>query len=518
MIYANPTTILNKRTTFGVILKIKFIQKRNNKKILQFWFNLSLVLLFTILLTHFLPEKTEASEGIRIGIFALIPAIFLISYIFITKRILEALIFASLMCFYFAERNNFLLAFNTTLINVLQQEDISWLIIVCGLMGSIIKLIEKAGGSFAFGNFVAKHSKTRIGTLLWTYFLGIIIFIDDYLNSLTVGSCMAPITDKHKVSREELSYIVDSTAAPVCVLLPISTWAVFITRLFIVNHLATEENAFFFFLKTIPFNFYAWLALIIVLLFILRIIPPIGRMKKANFRVKNGGPLAPEGSEKIDIRGKNYTEKTQGKIIDFILPIFCLIFSTIVSGVDMQLGVIITLGFMFILYVGRGILSANEFAEAFVEGLKNMLFPILLMILAFLFSSASKKIFFTETIIDFIYPIMQNIPQLMPVFIFIILGATEFITGTNWGLYIIALPVVIPLAQLLNVNMILVISAVLSAGVFGSHICFYSDATILSSSACGCDNFEHGITQMPYGFLAASISAILFTVFGFLLY
>ena len=136
---------------------------------------------------------------------------------------------------------------------------------------------------------------------MWTYLLGIIIFIDDYLNSLTVGSCMAPITDKHKVSREELTYIVDSTAAPVCVLLPISTWAVFASRLFVANGLTTEENSLLYFIKTIPFNFYAWAALIIVFLFILRVIPPIGRMKKADNRVKNGGPVAPPGSEKIDI-------------------------------------------------------------------------------------------------------------------------------------------------------------------------------------------------------------------------
>ena len=258
-------------------------------------------------------------NGISIGFFALIPALFLIVYIFTTKRILEALILATLMCFIFADRTHFLSEFNTGLTSVMMDEDTGWLIIVCGLMGSIIKLIEKTGGSLAFGKFVAKHSKSRVGTLLWTYLLGIIIFIDDYLNSLTVGSCMAPITDKHKVSREELTYIVDSTAAPICVILPISTWAVFASRLFVANGLTTEENSLLYFIKTIPFNFYAWAALIIVLLFILRVIPPIGRMKKADNRVKNGGPVAPPGSEKIDIRGNSNETCTDGKMIDFLL-------------------------------------------------------------------------------------------------------------------------------------------------------------------------------------------------------
>ena len=495
------------------------------QSIIRFFLTAFFVLGGTLLITAFLPPLPEGitseqitENGISIGFFALIPALFLIVYIFTTKRILEALILATLMCFIFADRTHFLSEFNTGLTSVMMDEDTGWLIIVCGLMGSIIKLIEKTGGSLAFGKFVAKHSKSRVGTLLWTYLLGIIIFIDDYLNSLTVGSCMAPITDKHKVSREELTYIVDSTAAPICVILPISTWAVFASRLFVANGLTKEENSLLYFIKTIPFNFYAWAALIIVFLFILRVIPPIGRMKKADNRVKNGGPVAPPGSEKIDIRGNSNETCTDGKMIDFLLPIACLVLATIFSGIDMQKGVIITLGFMFVLYVSRGLMTAQEFADYCIEGLKNMLLPLILMVLAFLFSYASSRIQFTQTIIQGVLPVMEKIPQLMPLLIFIILGITEFITGTNWGLYIIALPIVIPLAQAVGVNPVLAVSAVLSAGVFGSHICFYSDATIISSSACGCDNFEHGISQMPYGFIGAGISMILFTIAGFLMY
>ena len=495
----------------------KLGQQSFKNKILRFWITWILLIGFTFLLTAFLPSSSSIADGQSIGFFAFIPAIFLVVYIFTTKRILEALVLASTMCFIFADRGNFLTSFNQGLTSVMMEENTGWLIIVCGLMGSIIKLIEKTGGSFAFGNFVAKHTKTRVGTLLWTYLLGIIVFIDDYLNSLTIGSCMAPITDKKKVSREELTYIVDSTAAPVCVLLPISTWAVFASRLLVINGLTTEENAIRYFIKTIPFNFYAWAALLVVFLLIIRVIPPIGRMKKADDRVKNGGPIAPEGSEKIDIRGKDNDKKAEGKMIDFILPILCLLLSTILSGVDMQKGVIITLAFMYLLYVGRGVLTAAEFADYFIEGIKNMLLPLILMVLAFLFSHASDKIHFTETIIDSLLPVMSNIPQLMPLFVFIILGLTEFITGTNWGLYIIALPIVIPLAQALGVNTPLAVAAVLSAGVFGSHICFYSDATIISSAACGCDNFEHGLSQMPYGFIGAGIAMVLFTVFGFVM-
>ena len=491
------------------------------KAIVRFFLCAFVLVACTLLIASFLPDMEAGAESISIGFFALIPAIFLIIYIFITKRILEALILASLMCFIFSYKWEFLSAFSQGLTTVMMDEDTGWLIIVCGLMGSIIKLIERTGGSLAFGRFVANHAKSRVGTLLWTYLLGIIIFIDDYLNSLTVGSCMAPITDKLRVSREELTYIVDSTAAPVCVLLPISTWAVFASRLLVDNGLVTQDKAIAYFVKTIPYNFYAWAALIVVLLLIFRVIPPLGRMKKADERVKNGGPLAPPGSERMDIRGGHTVEEsaagTQGKMIDFLLPVACLVISTVVADVNMQKGVIITLGFMFVFYVGRGLISAQEFADCCVEGLKNMLLPLILMVLAFLFSDASSSIQFTETIINGVLPTMEKIPQLMPLIIFIILGVTEFITGTNWGLYIIALPIVIPLSQAVGGNTVLAISAVLSAGVFGSHICFYSDATIISSAACGCDNFEHGLSQMPYGFIGAGIAMILFTIAGFVM-
>ena len=140
------------------------------------------------------------------------------------------------------------------------SEDIAWLIIVCGLMGSIIALIEKAGGSFAFGEWIAKKAKTKKSSLIWTWILGIVIFIDDYLNSLTVGSCMTTLTDKHKVPREFLAYVVDSTAAPLCVIIPISTWAVFCSRILEVNGWAPAGEGLFYFIKTIPYNFYGWIA------------------------------------------------------------------------------------------------------------------------------------------------------------------------------------------------------------------------------------------------------------------
>ncbi len=478
----------------------------------RFLIILAVVTACSFLLAYLMPQQEESGYGLV----SLVPALFLVLYICITKRILEALILGSLMCFILSDKLMFFNEFSTGLLGVMMDEDIAWLLIVCGLMGSIILLIEKAGGSFAFGQFVAKRAKSRRSTLLWTWLLGVIVFIDDYLNSLTVGACMAPVTDRYKVSREYLAYVVDSTAAPICVLIPISTWAVFASRIIAMNGLTTQDGALLYFIQTIPFNFYAWLAAILVILVIMGWFPLIGPMKKAEQRVKDGGPLAPPDSEKIDIHSRGEITVPQNpKMINFALPMLVLIFSTVLFDVDMQKGVLATLAFMFVFYIAQGIMTPTEFADYCIDGLKNMILPLLLMILAFLFSYAADRIHFTQQVIDLVVPYMT--PQLMPVLIFIILGATEFITGTNWGLYIIAFPIVIPLSQAIGGNTLLAVSAVLSAGVFGSHICFYSDATILSSSACGCNNFDHAMSQMPYGLIAAAGAAICFLISGFLI-
>lgn len=490
-----------------------------------------LVILAAVIISLFLPD-----DPTKFGAASLIPAAFLIAYIFSTQRILEALTLASLTGFIMVSRpagfgsggfsgllfgcgqwfHNVLTSFSDTALAVMMSEDIAWLIIVCGLMGSIIALIEKAGGSFAFGEWIATKAKTRRSALICTWALGVIVFIDDYLNSLTVGSCMAPLTDRHKVPREFLAYVVDSTAAPLCVIIPISTWAIFCSRILEANNWAPAGQGLYYFFKTIPFNFYGWIAAIMVPLVILNIIPTFGPMRKAEERVREGGPLAPANSEKIDIRaGADMGGIPENpKMRNLFVPIIVLVASTIFFDMDMQIGVLFTLGFMFIFFLSQNLMTAEDFSDVMIQGLKNMMLPLMLMILAFLFAEVNNQIHFTYYVITTATKYMT--PELMPLAVFFVLSVTEFITGTNWGMYIIALPIVIPLAVNLDANVVLTVSAVLSAGVFGSHICFYSDATVVTSAATGCNNFDHAYTQAPFGLLCAGISAVLFLIAGFL--
>jgi Na+/H+ antiporter NhaC len=470
------------------------------------------IIVVTWLLSFLMP--TEASE---FGAWSLLPATFLIVYIFITKRILESLVLSCLMGLIMAAKTvNVFSEFSTILTDTMLDPDMAWLIIVCGLMGSIIALIERAGGAIAFGNWAAKHAKGEKSSLVWTWIMGIAIFLDDYLNSMAVGSCMRSLTDKFKVPREMLAYVVDSTAAPLCVLIPISTWAVFAVDLLEANGWAPEGMGLVYFIQTIPYNFYAWVAAIMVILVIFRVIPVFGPMKKAYARVAAGGPLAPEGSEKIDLySGDTLTFAKTPRIINLVIPIISLVVFTLIFDIDLQMGVICTIPVMFILYLAQGIMNAEEFADCVVKGLQNMIMPLLLMVLAWVFAAMSEQIGFTQYVID---TVAANVGvALLPFVVFVALAITQFVTGTNWGLYIIALPIVIPLAIQMDANIALSVGAVISAGVLGSHCCFYSDATVLTSAACGCDNLRHAVTQMPYGILAGVIAAVMFLVCGFIM-
>lgn len=482
-----------------------------------------LALLFTII-TFITPHLIE-----DFPIISALPALFILIYIFLTKRIFESLTLGIILGFLMAYQGQFFMQMNISLIDNLTSEDTAWLFVVCGLMGSFVALIERAGGVYAFGTWVAKRAKTRRATLLWTWLLGLFIFIDDYLNSLTVGSCMAPLTDKHKVSREYLAYIVDSTAAPDTVLIPISTWAVFIAGLYnetITNTMKLEAsdpfvlkygNGLSVFIGTIPFNFYAWFCLLMVPLTIFGIVPLIGKMKKAEERARETGVLAPPGSEKIDIRaGEVVLEHANSKVINFFLPIIVLIATTIYFDIDLQYGVLTTLAFMFVFYLVQGLVDADEFFDLVIKGFKNMLMPLLMVVLAYMFADGIEALGFMELIINSVEESVS--PWMLPALIFLVFGITEFIMGLSWGMYAIAIPLVTVISYRLNMNPSIAISAVVSAGVWGSHICFYSDATILSSSATGCDNYEHATSQLPYGVIAALMSLLAFLITGIVLY
>lgn len=454
-----------------------------------------------------------------LGLWVLVPAAFLITYIMITKRIIEGLALSLVLGVIVGYKGDFFAALNDIMFETQVGEDLVWLILVCGMMSGFVCLLEKTGGGFAFARLAARIAKTARPTLITTALCSLLLSLDDYLAILTTGSAMTPVNDRNKTPREMTAYVIDAMGAPASGLNPISTWGAFIGLMLVSNGLGESGGEILSFLQVLPFTFYPMATMIVLILVLAGIIPAIGPMRGAYKRVAQGGPLAPPGSERYDIRqgGDADIETPENpKLYNFFVPIFVLIGTTIFFEFDLMMGVIATLGFCFVFFVFQGILGPMEFVDELIRGIKNLAMIFVFCLLGFSFAALVNEIGFVQFFIELA---VQNLtaPILAPV-LFIVLAAVAFVTAEDWGLYIIALPIAIPVAIHMGVNPYFAASAVVSAGILGSHAAFFSDSTMITSAATGCDTFRHGITQLPYVIIGVVLTTIAYFVAGFVMY
>ncbi|MFT5484209.1 MAG: tetracycline resistance efflux pump, partial [Halieaceae bacterium] len=447
------------------------------------------------------------------GAISLIPTAVVLVLAIMSHRTIESVIAGSIVAFIITDQFNFLAALSGAMLTVMQDENTGWVLLVCGLYGSFIALLVRAGGAQAFGNIVSSRVQSKRGSLLWTWVLGLVIFLDDYLNSLTVSSSMKKVTDKYNTSREMLSYVVDSTAAPICLIIPISTWAVYFAGLLEKNGVAAEGQGLDIFIQSIPYMFYPFVAVLMVPLVIMGVIPLIGSMKTAEHRAETTGQVIPTGSENIEI-ADTYTAKegqTPSSAL-FFVPIIVLIAFTIMFDIDLLMGVIAGILATLIQYRLAGALTLTEMFETMMDGLKTMLPVLVILVSVFTLIEANDAVGFTSYVIESVAPLMTA--QMLPVITFITMAFISFTTGSNWGVFAIAIPVVFPLAAQLDVSTPLMAGALFSASGFGSQACFYSDSTVLTAQGSGCGSYEHAMSQLPYALIAATISAIGFLLIG----
>ena len=389
------------------------------------------------------------------------------------------------------------------------------------MLGILVALMNKAGGSAAFGRWAAEHIKTRIGAQLATMMLGIVIFVDDYFNCLTVGSVMRPVTDTHKVSRAKLSYIIDSTAAPVCIIAPISSWAAAVTSSVPDD---SDINGFTTFLKTIPYNFYAILTLIMVLYVIIRKVD-FGTMRRHEINAINGDlyttPERPYKDEEEIAADKN------GKVRYLTVPVMVLIgccitamlytggffsgksfvqaFSESDAAVGLVIGSAVTLFITFIMYMFEEVLTFQEFTDCISEGFKAMVAPILILTLAWTLSGMTNLLGADIYVAGLVAGWAGALQNFLPAIIFVVAMFLAFATGTSWGTFGILIPIVIgvfPTGEMLVIS----IASCLAGAVCGDHCSPISDTTIMASAGGQCYHMNHVTTQLPYVLVAASIS------------
>ena len=447
------------------------------------------------------------------GLISLIPVLVVVILAFMTRRTFEPLLIGSVVGFILLEGAGFFPAWLDAVYVVMMDGVTVWIILVCGLFGSLIKLLEKSGGALGFSAMATRHTKSRGAALIITWVLGIIVFVDDYLNALSVGAAMRKVTDHYKVPREMLAYVINSTGAAVCVLIPFSTWSAFMAGQLEANNVMVGGSGTSAYIATIPYILYAWVAVLIVPLFALKILPRIGPMKQAEERAETTGKVFP--ASQLDENGEAAVLESQPegapRVINFALPMLLLAGVTIYTE-DMLVGVILAIVTCAVMFIPQKLMSLNAFFDHALEGFKDMVLVLGIIVAAFFLQQANEGLGLTPFVIETVEPLMS--PALLPAISFIVVGFLAFATGSFWGVAAIAFPIIIPLGTSLGVNLFLVSGAIISAAAFGSHTCFYGDAVTLTCASSQIKNMDYAKTAIPLVALPSLLGIILFVIMG----
>ena len=397
------------------------------------------------------------------------------------------------------------------------------------MLGILVALMNKAGGSAAFGRWASTHIHTRAGAQFATLLLGVMIFVDDYFNCLTVGSVMRPVTDRQKISRAKLAYLIDATAAPICIIAPVSSWAAAVTSSVPDG---SGINGFTMFLRTIPYNYYAIMT-VVMCLFLIFTGTDYGSMKRNEENAKNGDLFTTEDRPYGDDMDDG--TDTKGHVVDLVAPVIVLIASCIFGmiysggffeGVDfvsafancnasmgLVMGSSIALLFTFVFYRTRQVMTFQDFAACIPEGFKAMVSPMLILTLAWTLSGMTGLLGAKYYVADLLSGSAAALQYLLPFIIFIVAVFLAFATGTSWGTFSILIPIVchaFPEGEML----VLSIAACLSGAVCGDHCSPISDTTIMASAGAHCSHVNHVSTQLPYALTVAAISAGCYVLAG----
>ncbi len=464
---------------------------------------------------------------------ALVPPVIAIALALITKEVYSSLfvgiLAGALLYTGYSFEGTMNRIFSDGIVASLTDAGHMGIIVFLVILGAMVQLMNRTGGSAAFGNWAKKHIRTRAGAELATIVLGCLIFIDDYFNCLTVGSVMRPVTDSHKVSRAKLAYLIDATAAPVCIIAPISSWAA------AVSGYVQGENGIKLFIETIPYNYYALLT-IVMMLFLVILNVDYGPMYVHEKNALLNGDLytTPERPYENAAETRN---RTDGHVIDLLFPIITLVIGCVIgmiytggffsgtnfvdafAGSDASVGLMLgsfgALVVTILFYLVRRILKFTEIMECIPDGFKAMVPAILILTFAWTLNGMTSDLGAKEFVAGLVQNSATGFTSILPLIVFLVAVGLSFATGTSWGTFGILIPIVIACFPDNHQMMVLSMSACMAGSVCGDHCSPISDTTIMSSAGAQCLHINHVNTQIPYAMTCAAISAVTYVVAGF---
>ena len=507
-------------------------------KRLRTWFMaIAAIMLVFAICGSVLAEEAVAETAVAANVFqnsfwSLVPAIIAIGLALITKEVYSSLFIGILTGGLLYSKFNF----EGTLNHVFQDGIVASLadsynvgiLVFLVVLGAMVAMMNKAGGSAAFGRWAATRIKSRAGAQLATIALGVLIFVDDYFNCLTVGSVMRPVADKQKISRAKLSYLIDATAAPVCIIAPISSWAA------AVSSYVEEGNGLELFIKAIPFNFYAILTIVMMIVLAVTKLE-YGPMAKHEKNAIENGDLFSDVEHKSEELNEEANPK--GKVLDLVLPvvvlIICCVIGMIYSGgffagenfinafsncdasVGLLLGSAVTLVITIAYYLIRRVLSFKDLMDCLPEGFKAMVPAILILTFAWSLKAMTDSLGAKEFVAGLVESSAGSLTNFLPAIVFLIGCFLSFATGTSWGTFGILIPITLAVFPLTDPLGVVCVSACMAGAVCGDHCSPISDTTIMASAGAQCNHVNHVSTQLPYAITVAAVSFVAYIIAGF---
>lgn len=477
-------------------------------------------------------ESAEYVPKLYASIWSLVPPVVAIVLALITKEVYSSLFVGILIggVFYsgFQFEGTMLHVFQDGIVGSLTDSYNMGILVFLVVLGIMVCMMNKAGGSAAFGRWASNHIKSRIGAQLATILLGVLIFIDDYFNCLTVGSVMRPVTDKHNVSRVKLAYLIDATAAPVCIIAPISSWAAAVTGF------VEGEDGFSIFIRAIPFNFYALLT-IVMMVTIVVLKMDYGTMRQHEMNAIHGDIYTTPDRPYAD--AEDNIDDTKGSVIDLLFPVIALIICCVTgmiysggffegvgfveafSGSDASVGLMLGSFFAFVItiifYAIRKVLKFSESMACVPEGFKAMVPAILILTFAWTLKTMTDSLGAKEYVAALVDQATGGLLSLIPALIFLVACFLAFATGTSWGTFGILIPIVVNVFAGTNETMMIIsISACMAGAVCGDHCSPISDTTIMASAGAQCNHVNHVTTQLPYAITVAVVSGVTYVIAG----
>ena len=467
-------------------------------------------------------------------IWALLPPLVAIVLALITKEVYSSLfvgiVVGALIYSGFKFEGTVTQIFEGGIIKVLSDSYNVGILIFLVILGSVVCMMNKAGGSAAFGRWASKKIHTRVGAELAAIILGILIFIDDYFNCLTVGSVMRPVTDRHHVSRAKFAYLIDATAAPVCIIAPISSWAA------AVSGFVEGQDGLAIFVRTIPYNFYAILTIVMMVGMVL-MKTEFGAMRTHEINALNGD-LYTTSARPYENATDDETPNPRGRVIDLVIPIVMLVICCVISmiytggffsGTDfvtafsqsdastgLAMGSAFGLVFAIIFYMIRRVINFRDCMGCIPEGFKAMVPAIMILTFAWTLKAMTDSLGAAVFVEEAMRSVAGGIEVILPAIIFLVGCGLAFATGTSWGTFGILIPIVVAVFEKSSPEMMIIsMSACMAGAVCGDHCSPISDTTIMASAGAQCDHVTHVSTQLPYAILAAAVSFVTYIVAGF---